>query len=163
MTVRKLVLLAAIGLAGCETVPEMQDVQPVGLELACSGSGSRWQTVTSYSNSKDWDGKTKSSTSSVQEQFSGMVRYMETATGPMLSLPEGLMPGLNAGGGGRWRPIKEFVKTDTRISGFAAIGGLGAEAQFAINRRTGDIKIEGGSATFSGTCSAVASGSGPRF
>lgn len=165
MTFKYFSLVAVAGLCGCAADANLgiQDVRPAGLELACSGSGSQWQSVTSYSNNRNWEGKTTSTSSLQQTPFSGAVRYMEAMSGPMLSLPEGMMPALNVGGGGKWRAIKDLAKTDARISGRVAIGGLGAEAAFVINRRTGDIKVESVSATFSGVCTAVAASAGPKF
>lgn len=158
-----LAVIAAGLVAGCETASQvpMQDVRAAGLELSCDGTGSRWSSSTNFNN-KDKRGNTTGS-SLYRENIAGTVRYIESANGPVMRLFSGLMPGLNPNGGGKWRNIRDYVKTDARISGRVMTGGLGGEAQFTISRNTGDIQIQADGATFEGTCHAVQGSTGPRF
>lgn len=153
----------AIGLASCATASDLQEMRATGLELSCPGSGSSWRDHPIYAVNNHRNDSVSPVMNLQREPFSGEVRYMETANGPMIRLLDGLMPEINAMNGGKWRNIKDFIKTPTKITGRVSTGGLGGEVNFLINRQNGDIRIEGGGANFNGTCTAITASSAPRF
>ncbi len=147
--------LAALGLSA----PALRAAdEPLKINLSFHGNGSVLGNQTHVENRYNFKTRKLESalvTDSGRKQFNGS-GYVEIAgNNARIKLPSPMVPLLSGGNGG-WFMVNDLWVNDDEITGLVRINALN-KPKLRIDRRSGQITLEGGFADFSGQCDLIRS------
>lgn len=138
--------------------------EAAGLDLDCRGSG----TVTKTETTVITGAKPKESGllpeihTKKEHEFRGSVDVKIRPGAAKVRVPKDMAPPINSLDGDGWAEVHDFAMTDDKITGQIKIGAL-VKPTMTIDRRSGEITIDGDHRAFSGDCEATDADAKQKF
>lgn len=126
------------------------------LELTCDGSGvaTREDVATVYGAQNSGNSAWPTMHARETSRFEDRVTIRIVGGESRIRLPATMLPA--AGNGDGWFALGKLEMTGQSITGFAAVDPM-SRPKVHIDRQTGAIRIQGRSASYSGTCDTTRS------
>ncbi len=137
--------------------------EPLRLTLTYYGNGTVAANQTHVENRYNFKTKKFESalvTDSGRKSFSGSGSIELNGSNGRIKLPSAMVPLLNGGNGG-WFSINDLWVNEDEITGVVRINGLN-KPKLRVDRRSGQLSIEGGLSEFNGQCELARSGGEAR-
>ena len=133
----------------------LQTVSPP-VTLACGGDGIavREDVATVYGSQNSGNSAWPSVHAREATRFEGVIDIRIAADTGRIRLPAAMLPAGTEGDG--WFALSKLEMTDRSITGFAAVNAM-SRPKVHIDRGTGAIRVNGRSASYTGTCDATRS------